>query len=159
MFRFAYHRGLRASEVGLIGMSDLRKDRDGQPAVWIGRLKNGKSGEFSLLPVEQSSLRAWLKLRGEAPGPLFTSRKGGAISRQQLDVLMKKYGKLAGLAREKCHFHVLRHSCATSLLDRDEKIHYVQEHLGHMHIENTMVYAAVTDRQKRDVTRRLKDWR
>jgi integrase len=160
LFRLAYHRGLRASEVGLLSLEDLdRRDDAGAPAIFVHRLKHGKSGVFSLLPVELSSLRAWLKERGDAPGPLFPSRLGTPISQQMLDVLMKKYCKLAKIPRDKAHFHTLRHSCATSLLDRDEKIEYIAGHLGHRNIKNTMIYADVTDRKKRDVARRLRDWK
>lgn len=160
IFRFAYHRGLRASEVGMITMEDLdRRDDAGHPAIFIHRLKHGKSGVFSLLPVELASLRAWLKERGNAPGALFPSRKRSPISQQMLDVLMKKYCALAKIPKDKAHFHALRHSCATSLLDRDEKLEYIGAHLGHRNLKNTMIYADVTDRKKREVAHRLRDWR
>lgn len=138
---------------------DLVRDDEGHQALYVSRVKGSKSGVFSLLPIELASLRAWIKERGEVPGPLFRSQKGSAISPTQLWRLMQKYGRLAGLPADKLHPHVLRHSCATSLLDRDEKIEYIAEHLGHRNIKNTMVYAKVTQRKKIEVARRLRDWK
>jgi integrase len=159
LFRFGYHFGLRASEVGLIRLSDLVRDDDGNSAVRITRVKGSKGGIFPLVPVVARALRAWLPLRGDSPGALFPSRKGSPISQQRLDVMMKQYGAAAGLARDKCHWHALRHSCATSLLERGEDIMYIKEHLGHRDVKNTLIYATVTHKLKREVHRRLKDWK
>lgn len=161
IFRLAFHRGLRASEVGLLSLADLdRRDDEGHPAIFIHRLKGGKSGVFSLMPAELTSLRAWLRERGSEPGPLFPSRKRKPISQQMLDVLMKRYGGAAGIQREKQHFHVLRHTCATSLLDANQTLEYVMAHLGHRNIKNTQIYAQLSDRKQATVARGLRasDW-
>ena len=41
---------------------------------------------------EGRALRAWLKVRGTFPGPIFLSRQKRPIDRTTLHVLMKKYG-------------------------------------------------------------------
>src|SRR4051812_636408 len=58
------------------------------------------------------ALRAWLKIHGSFPGPIFLSRQKRPIDRTTLHVLMKKYGAAAGILEELRHFHVLKHSCA-----------------------------------------------
>jgi integrase len=155
LFRLAYHRGLRASEVGLLQLSDYRKEVG---RLFVRRLKGSDSAEFRLTAVEQSSLRAWIRERGPAPGPLFTSRNHRAIGRRMLDVLVKEYAKAAGIPRERAHFHALKHSCGTHLAARGEDVLVIKDHLGHRNIRNTMIYVAITPRARESAAERLKDW-
>ena len=78
IFRLAYHRGLRAHEPGLLQLSDWN-ERDG--LLFIRRGKNSISRDYRLTAIERTALRAWLKARGLAPGPLFPhGRNAGAAS-------------------------------------------------------------------------------
>jgi integrase len=113
IFRIAYHAGLRASEVGMLEMRDYNAKAD---RLFIHRLKHSNSGDHHLCREEVRTLRAWLRIRGSEPGAIFPSRRRRPIGRKMLDVLMKKYGRAAKLPRALCHFHVLKHSCATHLL-------------------------------------------
>lgn len=155
IFRVAYHRGLRARELGRLKLADylVREDR-----LDVRRLKGSAGGEYHLTSGEVRSLRAWLKERGTEAGPLFPSRRGKGISQQMLDVLMKRYGAAAGIPREKCHMHALKHSCGTHLLNRGESVEDVQDHLGHRNIQNTLIYAKFTNRRRQERDRRLRDW-
>lgn len=155
IFRVAYHRGLRAREVGLLQVADFdpRSDR-----LTVRRLKGSRGGQYHLTKNEVKAIRAWLRIRGGAPGPLFLSRVGKPISQQMLDVLMKRYGEAAGIPPEKRHVHVLKHSAATHLLNRGEPIEDVQDHLGHVNIQNTMIYARITNKRRIERDRRLRDW-
>jgi len=65
-----------------------------------------------------------------------------------LDVLMKEYAELANIPPEKRHFHVLKHSIATHLLDASADIRFVQDWLGHANIQNTVVYAALVSHNR-----------
>jgi site-specific recombinase XerD len=57
---------------------------------------------------------------------------------------MKRYGANAKIPADKCHFHVLKHSIATHLLDTGEAdIRFVQDWLGHANIQNTVIYASL----------------
>ncbi len=156
IFRLGYHRGLRASEVGLLTMGSYRKSAE---RLYVQRLKGSISGEFGLTSIETKSLRAWLRIRGEGPGTLFPSRKHSPISQQMLDVLMKGYCALADIPREKACFKALRHSCATQMLTRGRDIREVQDHLGHASISNTVIYAQITNTHRDRVAAEMKDWR
>lgn len=155
IFRLAYHRGLRAGEIGRIQLEDLRLKDD---RLEFERLKGSNGGLYHLCASELKALKAWLRVRGHEPGPLFPSRRGKGISQQMLDVLMKKYGALAGIPAEKRHCHVLKHSCATHLLERGESIEDVQDHLGHRNIANTQIYARFTNSRRQARDKRLRDW-
>ncbi len=155
IFRLAYHRGLRASEVALLQMADY------QPAagrLFVHRLKNGNDSEYGLSNVELQSLKAWLKIRGKEPGPIFTSNRGTGISQQMLDVLMRRYCRLANIPADRCHFHVLRHSCATQLIERGEDIAVIKSHLGHKNLASTDEYAKITNKARKAADSRLKNW-
>ncbi len=156
IFRLGYHRGLRASEVGMLQMSDYRSTAG---RLYVHRLKEGHSGEYYLTDAETKALRSWLKERCSDPGPIFISNRKTAISQQMLDVLMKSYCDQARIPRDKAHFHSLRHSCATGLLERGEDIAVVQDHLGHANIANTAIYAKITNKRRDEVAKRLKDWK
>ena len=155
IFRLAYHRGLRASEVGRLQLSDVRLKDD---RIQFERLKGSNGGLYHLCASELKALRAWLRVRGNEPGPLFPSREGRGISQQMLDVLMKRYGAAAGIPADKRHMHVLKHSCATHLLERGESIEDVQDHLGHRNIQNTQIYARFTNNRRQARDKRLRDW-
>jgi type 1 fimbriae regulatory protein FimB len=105
---------------------------------------------------ESRALRPYLKDRGWLAGPLFTSRNKRAISRRRLDELMKFYGAKAGLPPEKRHFHCMRHTCATRLLDQGVKVEEVQDILGHEDIRNTMIYAKITNAHRIEVGARIR---
>jgi site-specific recombinase XerC len=150
IFRLMYHRGLRASEVGALQMEDYRADVG---KIFVYRLKGRKKntdGEYLLTSKELRDLRAWVKIRGNDPGPIFTSNRGTAISRKMLDVLMKRYAAAAGIPDHLRHCHSLRHSCAVHLLDNDGDIARVQDHLGHRNITSTQEYAKVSSKRRDD---------
>ena len=81
LFRIMYHHGLRASEPGKLMLSDYRPG-PGRAKLRVIRLKGSVSGaEHALVDVEHTALRAWLRMRGTEPGPLFPSRQHGPINR------------------------------------------------------------------------------
>jgi type 1 fimbriae regulatory protein FimB len=156
ILRVAYHRGLRASEIGALGIEDYRRDAK---RLYVRRKKGSHSGEYPLTRNEVRALDAWVRVRGTEAGPLFPSQRGTGIDRRMLDVLMKRYGALAGLPADKRHMHVLKHSCGTHLLSgRGLDVAEVQDHLGHADIRNTMVYARITNRRRDEVGERLRSW-
>jgi len=144
-FRVAYCKGLRASEVGRLQMSDY-DDRSGRLRVTRG--KGSFGGEFPMHDLERRALKKWLRLRGPAPGPIFSSRNHRPISRRRLDQLMKLYCRLAGIPGELAHFHVLKHSRGMHLLEETDALHVVQDALGHVNIANTVKYARATNRRR-----------
>jgi len=156
IFRLAYHRGLRASEVGELRLEDYRPAAQ---RLFVRRKKGSISGEYRLTKNEVGALNAWLAERGSDPGPLFPSNRGTGINRRTLDVLMKRYGAQAALPLDKRHMHCLKHSCGTHLLSgRGLDVAEVQDHLGHVDIRNTMIYSKITNRRRDEVGERLRNW-
>lgn len=152
IFEVAFHRGLRASEVGLLKFDHFRvRDRH----LTIPRLKGGPTHDFLLTDREMVALRSWIRVRGTAPGPLFPSRNSRPISRKRLHALMQDYGTRAGLPESKRHFHCLRHSAGTILSEKAD-LQEVQDHLGHRDIRSTMVYAKIRNKRRKDLGERLR---
>jgi integrase/recombinase XerD len=67
---------------------------------------------------------------GDADGPVFRSRKGGALTTRQAQRLVDAAARRAGL-RAGVSPHWLRHAHATHALERGAPIHIVQATLGH----------------------------
>jgi integrase len=96
LFTVAYWRGLRASEIGSIPWSDWNQKKR---QIWITRLKGSDSGEYPLSPAEQKALVAWRDVRGNAAGPMFSSRNSSSFTRSE-----KEQGKKsAGIGRGMVH--------------------------------------------------------
>ena len=113
-----------------------------------------------MVPIAAQALRAWVRKRGHAEGPLFPSRQRGPIRRRRIHQLMKKYCKIAGIPPEKSHPHCLKHSCCTHLIsDKRESIMDVQRHVGHANIQSTMIYAELTGEANESRIKRLREWR
>lgn len=152
IFLIAYRHGLRASEVGMLRPSDVDLARG---RIRIERLKHSQGGEHPLQVDEIKALKAWLKHREDNNPYLFPSRMGLPIHRRTLDYLMKAYCEKASIPISKRHFHVLKHSIATHLLDAGADIRFVQEWIGHQNIQNTVVYAQISNRAREEQARKL----
>jgi len=158
MFSIAACRGLRASEVGNLNMADYHEVA-GRPPVahlMIRRLKGSRHREYELTPEEHTAMRAYLRIRGVSPGPLFQSRNHRAISRRRLDELMKQHCLKAGIPVEKAHMHALKHHAGVHVLAITGDVMAVQFHLGHADLRSSLIYTQFT--QEQQLAEKLKDW-
>ena len=155
----SYWRGLRASEPGTIRLTAFTRDTE-RPE--LGRLaferkKNSLPGNALLSPDETKAIKAWLKVRGTKPGVLFPSNRGKGISRQQIDKLMRHYGKLANLPDDKRHFHVLKHSICTHLRQAGLDLLEIKEWVGHRNVNSTVQYTHIVDAKRDQAALRVFD--
>lgn len=146
-----YGTGVRISE--LVGLSQGDVDLDS----WLVRVW-GKGGKERVVPLGQhaeAALVRWLapegrgqlepgmwRRRGDAEA-VFLNQRGGRLTRQGAWLVIKGYGDQVGLG-ERMSPHVLRHSCATHMLDHGADIRAVQELLGHASIRTTQVYTKIS---------------
>lgn len=150
LFSIIYLYGLRVSEATLLRVEDIDLERK---RVFIRRVKGGLQGERPLFRIAERLVKTYLRKRVPTGDGLFTGRQGN-LSRKRIQQLFKYYAKKAGLD-SKFSVHCLRHSIATHLLEAGEGIEFVRDHLGHKKIENTLIYAQLTDKRRDEVFKRI----
>jgi hypothetical protein len=90
---------------------------------------------------ETNAARAWLRKRpADGSDFLFTSQKGGKLSRVQFFRDFQAVAESTGLPLEKRHPHVLKHSLASHLIAGNVNLALVRQALGHRSISSTMQY-------------------
>lgn len=151
LLELLYATGARVSEVVGLSMGDIDFD-DSLVRVY------GKGGKERIVPFGSAAERAldeWFGPSGRArmvparwkrrddAEAMFLNQRGGRLSRQGAWLVIKKYGERAGIT-DHLSPHVLRHSCATHLLDHGADLRIVQEMLGHASISTTQVYTRVS---------------
>jgi integrase/recombinase XerD len=131
-----YAGGLRVSELTGLNVADLSLD--------AGRvLVRGKGDKERIVPLGRAAVdaiekylkqgRPELQKRGRAAGKLFLSARGEPLTRQWIWRLVKSTDGHASP-------HMLRHSCATHMVERGADLRTVQTLLGHADIATTQVY-------------------
>jgi integrase/recombinase XerD len=146
-----YGTGIRISELVGLDLADL--DLDGALVRVFG--KGAKERIVPLGRFARQALESWVDAggrpslaperwarRGDAEA-VFLNVRGGRLSRQGAWGIVRRHAATVGLA-DRLTPHVLRHSCATHMLDRGADIRAVQELLGHASIRTTQVYTKVS---------------
>ena len=155
-----YGTGCRISEAGSLSLPDVDL-HDGLVRV------TGKGARERIVPLGRcaaEALQRWLApegrgalepdrwaRRGDAEA-VFLNQRGGRLSRQGLWLVVRRHGDAAGIGSLLTP-HVLRHSCATHMLDGGADIRFVQEMLGHASISTTQIYTRVSTERLRAVYR------
>ena len=155
-----YGTGCRISEAGSLSLGDVDL-HDGLVRV------TGKGARERIVPLGRcaaGALERWLApegrgalepelwaRRGDAEA-VFLNQRGGRLSRQGLWLVVRRHGDAAGIGSLLTP-HVLRHSCATHMLDGGADIRFVQEMLGHASISTTQIYTRVSTERLRRVYR------
>ena len=150
-----YATGVRISELVGLDRRDLDLD-DGLVRVL------GKGSKERIVPVGRSAreaLTAYLADgrpqlarpdRSRGAEAVILNVRGGRLSRQSCWKIVRTAGERAGLGG-RLSPHVLRHSCATHMLERGADIRVVQELLGHASLSTTQVYTKVSPERLRAV--------
>lgn len=147
LLRLFYASGGRVSELAHLYWSGLqeRGDEKGRPIGQVTLLGKGQKTRSILLSADTWAVIEKLKAEeieqghGAPSDPVFRSRKGGTLSRQQIWRIVKKAAKRAGLSQAVSP-HWLRHAHASHALDRGAPTHLVKETLGHKSLATTSKY-------------------
>jgi len=152
-----YATGVRITELVALDRADLALD-DGLVRVF------GKGAKERVVPVGRpacAALETYLaqgrpelarsgSAARRAGDAVFLNARGNRLTRQGCWGIVRDAGGRAGLG-DRVHPHVLRHSCATHLLDHGADIRVVQEVLGHASVSTTQVYTKVSAERLRVV--------
>jgi integrase/recombinase XerD len=143
MLNLAVQTGLRISELIGLTRADLHLGRGPHVAC------HGKGRKDRITPLTTGTvavLRAWLDEHGGGPGtPLFTTRRGQALSRDAIEHRITHYTKIAtqqcpSLRGKTITAHALRHTTAMRLLHAGVDTSVIALWLGHESIETTQIY-------------------
>ena len=144
ILELAYAGGLRASEITDARLSSLNLSER-----YI--IVRGKGDKERIVPFGHraaDALRRYIALRRDSSVWLFIGhrltriapRRGGQLTREMV------WHIVSGLSRKIGHHvspHVLRHSCATHMMQGGANLRIVQEILGHSDISTTELYLHV----------------
>jgi integrase/recombinase XerD len=146
MLHLCYGGGLRVSELIGLRLDDLQFQP--QPSMLV----HGKGRRERCLPLWKTTaaaLRAWLAVRGTVPAPeLFVSARGESLTRSGFEYILRKHIRTAkphcpSLATKRVHPHVLRHTCALTVLQATKDLRKVALWLGHAQTQTTEMYTRV----------------
>ncbi|MDO4707173.1 MAG: site-specific tyrosine recombinase [Porphyromonadaceae bacterium] len=135
--------GLRVSELCHLKMRDINLQEQYLRVY-------GKGRKYRLVPMSPSSISELnCYLMSERPTPtrghedvVFLSRRGRAISRNMVFVIVQEAALAAGI-KKKISPHTLRHSFATALLEGGANLQAIQMMLGHEDIATTEIYTHI----------------
>jgi integrase/recombinase XerC len=162
LLELMYGSGLRVSEAAHIRVDDLRPE---QSAILINGKGGpyGKSAKYRLVPLgakSREALAGYLPVRdrmlnqnGTKTAALFFRVRGKNVKRaagvlpinvRSVHRLVRYMSQVRGLVV--MHPHLLRHACATHMLDHGCPLDVIQHILGHDRLDVTAHYAQVSTR-------------
>jgi len=139
LLELLYATGLRVAECCGLDLDDLDRQQGSVRVM-------GKGGKERVVPagdVALQALDAWLTVRGEGRGPLFTNPRGGRLSTRGVHRIVKSRARAAGIERRVTP-HTFRHSFATHMLGEGADLRLIQELLGHSRLSTTQRYTHVS---------------
>lgn len=148
-----YATGIRRAELARLDVDDLDRERG------LITVRKGKGGKDRVVPAGECALH-WLEKYQEktrrlletpqSERALFLSGYGERLSAGYIGNWVRRVIDAAGIGRTgSCH--VLRHSCATHMLENGADIRFIQQLLGHARLDTTQIYTDVSIVQLREV--------
>lgn len=138
LIKTLFQTGTRVSEFVNIRVKDFFLD---ESMLLIHKGKGGKSRYVPILPDLAQEIRT--HLGGRVTGYLFESNRNLPYSARRVQQIVKETAEKAKI-KKRVYPHLLRHSVATTLLERGMPIEQIQKFLGHSKLETTQVYAEST---------------
>lgn len=145
LMELLYASGLRVSELVNLNLEQVNLET-GEIRVWG---KGAKERVVLIGKPAAAALSTYIsegrpRLTGKkTTSALFLNRYGVRIIARQVEKIVEKYGRIAGIGK-RVHPHLLRHTFATHLLDGGADLRVVQELLGHADLSSTQIYTHVT---------------
>jgi integrase/recombinase XerD len=138
LIKTLFQTGARVSEFVHLRVQDVFLD---EQMLLIVRGKGGKSRDVPILPALAQELKTYLGDR--TTGFLFETNRHTCYSPRRIQQIIRETAAQAGLAT-RVSPHLLRHSVATTLLERGMPLEQIQKFLGHAKLDTTQIYAEST---------------
>ena len=134
LIEFLLSTGCRVTEVSRLHVQDI--DFNKKECIVYG--KGNKERKVYLTDKCLFYLNLYLTTRNEESTSLFTNRNHYGITKGNIETLLRKIGKRAGV--DKVHPHRFRRTFATNAINKGMPVQYVQKILGHKSLNTTMIY-------------------
>lgn len=154
MLELFYSTGIRRTEMARLKVSDLNREKR---ILWV---RQGKGRKDRVVPVGSRALQ-WVEKYIEDVRPLlvvsvaehalFLTGYGTLFNEDVLGRKVREYILKADIGRTTGGAHMLRHACATHMLEGGADIRFIQQLLGHEKLETTAIYTHVTIDQLQSV--------
>ncbi len=139
------YTGMRVNELCHLDITDLHLDKQ---EILVRDTKTYHDRKVIISEKCVHALNQYLESTPNGKNEVFTSQKGGRISRGRVYAMVKKYGRLARIQKNVTP-HILRHTLATNMITHGAFVIEVKEQLGHRSIETTLRYVHLqTDHRK-----------
>jgi integrase/recombinase XerC len=138
-FMFAALTGLRLSEILNLKWDKVDFDKR-QITIANSETFTTKTGRVRTIPMHDLVFTLLSARKGNAEGYVFCKKGGFPLLKNHVSKKFKRAVRDAELS-EKLHFHSLRHSCASWLVDAGVSLYVVQNILGHSNISTTQIYS------------------
>jgi integrase/recombinase XerD len=138
LIKTLFQTGARVSEFVHLRVQDVFLD---EQMLLIVRGKGGKSRYVPILPALAQELKTYLGDR--TTGFLFETNRHTCYSPRRIQQIIRETAAQAGIAK-RVYPHLLRHSVATTLLERGMPLEQIQKFLGHAKLDTTQIYAEST---------------
>lgn len=148
LIKTLFQTGARVSEFAHIRVEHFFFE---ELMILIDRGKGGKSRYVPILRELAQELRTHLGNRGT--GYLFETNRHLPYSARRIQQIVKAIAEGAKI-KKRVYPHLLRHSVATTLLERGMPIDQIQKFLGHSKLETTQIYAESTTEMIKESYRR-----
>jgi integrase/recombinase XerC len=117
ILRLLFDLGLRREEVATLDLAHLELEPGG---LWVLGKKRTERERLTLPAPTRAALSAWVAVRGDAAGPLFTNvdraGKGERLTGRSVARIVNALGVAANLSRRVAP-HAVRHAAITHALD------------------------------------------
>ncbi|HXM66550.1 MAG TPA: tyrosine recombinase [Candidatus Acidoferrum sp.] len=149
MLEVFYAGALRVSEIVNAKLEDLKLDAgymlvrgkgDKERVVPLGKAAQDALANYlaQARPVLAAGKRSGSTMAGKSSSPLlFIARGGHVLTRQRVWQMVRAAAAVCGRSASP---HMLRHSCATHMVENGADLRTVQTILGHADISTTQVY-------------------
>ena len=129
--------GVRVSELRFFTVEGVKAGR-------ILVYNKGKYREVLIDSRTRKELKQYCQMAGVKEGPVFVTRTGTALSRNNIWRLLKRVAREAGVDPKKVFPHNVRHLAAVELYRACKDLNTVRLFLGHSNTRVTQIYLRVT---------------
>jgi len=149
--------GMRVSEITSMQLGCENKDRTGRYSLEV--MRKGQEMDYVYINQKISLLfDQYLHERKRVQADtdfIFLTYRKKPLDRTAVYRMVKKYLEMTGLEKKKMGPHVLRHTFATALMNKDVSLYKIKELMNHKNLSTTQNYLHVMENDLKDVVEKI----